>query len=484
MTKKDYLNILEKDLHKLEYSDKLNILNFYDEYFRKQVQINGKTELDVIRELGNPHKLAASILEDKGIKDVHIKVKTPKKKFSLFLFILDVPYLLFLAVPLFTLCIVLFFGGLSSLTMLGNFIDTLHGDEIQFFQGIYILLFLLYLSFIRLFMAFIRWNVNFQSRVFLPKASTEIKKSFAWFSLGKLYRKFKILKLIRLILIAVAVYSIVSNSIVGKTYIEDNLSTEFTTEIGVDEYTYSDVEDFLFEVEFADVIFTSNNDTDEIIITRKYIKSSYYDEVVVVEEGSSNNHAYFILSVQSDDILNGLIDLFEGAEYEEIITIFLSVDHRDEITVSIPDSMLESVEFHVKDGYLSIEEISVKHVTGKVDNGSVSFFENKIESFDLNISNGDFMAGDNEDMMDFHVYLSNGDFTYKDSVVTTYLHDYFNVEVANGNIVIHNVYMKYADCTTQNGFIDYFVDDLRYFTSNNIEYRFHSSNSRVLTNVD
>lgn len=63
LRREEFLRELEKYLSGLEQSEVRTVLAFYEDYFNQQMA-NGKTEEDVINELGEPRLLAKSIKEN------------------------------------------------------------------------------------------------------------------------------------------------------------------------------------------------------------------------------------------------------------------------------------------------------------------------------------------------------------------------------------------------------------------------------------
>lgn len=63
MNREKFLKELEECLSELDETEKNSVISFYNDYFDKQISM-GRTEADIIDELGNPRFLAKSIKDN------------------------------------------------------------------------------------------------------------------------------------------------------------------------------------------------------------------------------------------------------------------------------------------------------------------------------------------------------------------------------------------------------------------------------------
>ncbi|MBO7452985.1 MAG: DUF1700 domain-containing protein [Clostridiales bacterium] len=175
MNKKEYLDILAKDLGSLPYTDVKEIVDEIDAHF-ECAKGEGKSEEQISDELGDVHELAKSYINCTPYKLPQVlKEKEPnKKKAPVFAKILSV-LLCIIAVPI-TACwvsfdaglatstiwsIVAFFISITKLSASGNYLSTMIFAECGTFFFIVFRLCLLYFGITLLIFAgkkFIRFN--------------------------------------------------------------------------------------------------------------------------------------------------------------------------------------------------------------------------------------------------------------------------------------------------------------------------------------
>lgn len=125
MNKKEYMKILEKELHHIPKADREKALDYYNEYF---AEAGTENEENVVEELGSPSEVGRQIIRDLAVKKIEDPKKSVKKGFSatwiVILAIFSLPVSIPLAVAGLFLCLAViiafsaFFliGGVVALT--------------------------------------------------------------------------------------------------------------------------------------------------------------------------------------------------------------------------------------------------------------------------------------------------------------------------------------------------------------------------------
>ncbi|MBC6153328.1 DUF1700 domain-containing protein, partial [Listeria booriae] len=72
MNKQDFLNELNQRLELLDPKERRELLSDYQEHFRNGIEA-GKSEEQIVFDLGKPEEIAADILSERDIREEHVE---------------------------------------------------------------------------------------------------------------------------------------------------------------------------------------------------------------------------------------------------------------------------------------------------------------------------------------------------------------------------------------------------------------------------
>lgn len=149
MNKQDFLNELNQRLELLDPKERRELLSDYQEHFRNGIEA-GKSEEQIVFDLGKPEEIAADILSERDIREEHVETDyyyVPRKKqyenrsmskqilIGVGLFFLDICLIIPIMVSLWALVISLWTtvgAFILSPILLG--VGLLFGEEIEVYQ--------------------------------------------------------------------------------------------------------------------------------------------------------------------------------------------------------------------------------------------------------------------------------------------------------------------------------------------------------------
>jgi len=444
------MNTLEQELSPLESSKRRDVIRHYEERFRHERIYEGKTDEEIIKELGNPKEIAAKILREEGyvseepFEDAH---KEPQIWKAFWLVLFDVFVVAWFLPALIGIAFSLI-GAIGSMFVSLWDAQTIGLDglvSVLFFLGAGYLLFVLALWIFDRILAFVHWLIKAHVRAFALTIPKQVLQTLNTLRPRSFFLKRPGLSRLKGAL-----------QIFGVLLIVTSLALAFA---GVGGFYFQSPTYEYVRLEDARVVEAEESWNIHVV-----------SDIGAITFHTASNDNFHVEAYTPEDALYSVdfneedgtirIENVLDRNWFHIFFFFDFFTPQPSIDVYVPENIqLENIEVSSVNGSVQMRNFTMDSIDVSTVNGGIDFRNLTVETtVDLKTTNGTIelysLSADG-----YNLQTTNGGVELRDLNEPSLPGNALNVQTTNGKIALRNVYVSDVDLQTTNGSITYANDD-------------------------